>query len=49
MATESVIRDTDFAAETANLFKNQALLQAGASVMSQSLQAPGLLTQLLRG
>jgi flagellin len=35
-ASRSRIRDTDFAAETANLAKNQVLQQAGLSVLAQA-------------
>jgi len=35
-ASRSRIRDTDFAAETANLAKNQILQQAGLSILSQA-------------
>jgi flagellin len=35
-ASRSRIRDTDFAAETANLAKNQVLQQAGLSILSQA-------------
>jgi flagellin len=44
---ESVIRDTDFAEEIANFTKQQVLLQAGASVLSNSNQIPQLVLSLL--
>jgi len=42
-AAESIIRDTDFAAETANLTKNQVLVQAGTTVLSQANNSAQLL------
>lgn len=45
---ESVIRDTDFAEEIANLTKNQVLVQAGASVLSTANQQPQLILSLLQ-
>jgi flagellin len=45
---ESVIRDTDFAAETANFTKNQVLLQAGTTVLSNANQIPQLVLALLK-
>jgi flagellin len=48
-AAESVIRDTDFAAETANLAKYQVLSQAGTAVLTQSNQTTQLILSLLRG
>jgi flagellin len=44
---ESVIRDTDFAVETANFTKNQVLLQAGTTVLSNANQIPQLVLALL--
>ena len=35
-AAESVIRDTDFAQETANFTKDQVLMQVGTSVLSNA-------------
>ena len=47
-ASRSRIRDTDFAAETANLAKNQILQQAGLSVLAQAnLSNQGILSLLL--
>ena len=45
---ESVIRDTDFAMEIANMTKNQVLVQAGASVLGTANQNPQLVLSLLR-
>ncbi len=45
---ESVIRDTDFAEEIANLTKNQVLVQAGASVLKTANQQPQLVLSLLQ-
>lgn len=49
ISAESVIRDTDFAAEIANFTKNQTLLQAGATVLGNANQIPVLIAGLLRG
>jgi flagellin len=48
-AAESVIRDTDFAAETANFTKNQVLMQVGTSVLQNSNQTAQLVAALLHG
>lgn len=48
VAAESVIRDTDFAEEIANFTKQQVLVQAGTSVLSNANQAPQLVLSLLR-
>jgi len=45
---ESVIRDTDFASEIANFTKNQVLVQAGTSMLSNANQIPQLVLSLLR-
>ncbi len=45
---ESVIRDTDFAEEIANLTKNQVLVQAGTSVLKTANQQPQLVLSLLQ-
>ncbi|MCA8994003.1 MAG: hypothetical protein KDA88_18605 [Planctomycetaceae bacterium] len=45
---ESVIRDTDFAAEIANFTKNQVLVQAGTSVLGNANQLPQQILSLLR-
>lgn len=49
ISAESVIRDTDFAAEIATFTKNQTLLQAGATVLGNANQIPQLIASLLRG
>ena len=46
---ESVIRDTDFAAEIATFTKNQVLVQAGTSVLSNANQTSQLVLSLLQG
>ncbi len=46
-AALSTIQDTDVAAETAQLARQQVLAQAGASVLSQANQAPQLALKLL--
>ncbi len=45
----SVIRDTDFAAETSNLAKYQVLVQAGTQVLTSSNQQAQLVLALLQG
>lgn len=47
-AANSRIRDADFAAETANLSKNQVLQQAGISVLSQANAMPQQVLKLLQ-
>ncbi|MBI2603264.1 MAG: flagellin FliC [Deltaproteobacteria bacterium] len=47
-AAKSRITDTDFAAETANLAKNQILSQASLSVLAQANQIPEMALTLLR-
>ncbi|NQD38051.1 flagellin [Permianibacter sp. IMCC34836] len=47
-ASRSRIRDTDFAAETANLTKNQVLQQAGLSILAQANAGPQSVLSLLR-
>ncbi len=47
-AAESRIRDTDVAAETANLTRASILQQAGTAVLAQANQQPALALQLLR-
>lgn len=42
------IQDTDFAAETANLSKNQILQQAGTAILAQANQLPQAVLSLLR-
>ncbi|APJ02852.1 flagellin [Silvanigrella aquatica] len=46
-ATNSRIRDTDFAEETAKLAQSNILKQSGVSVLSQSNQIPALALRLL--
>jgi flagellin len=41
------IQDTDFAAETANLTKNQILQQAGTAILAQANQLPQAVLSLL--
>lgn len=48
-AALSRIQDTDIAAETANLSKNQVLSQAGAAILAQANQTPQVALSLLRG
>lgn len=48
-AAESVIRDTDFAVETANFTKYQVLVQAGSTVLSNANQTSQLVLSLLNG
>ncbi|HEX4911054.1 MAG TPA: flagellin [Permianibacter sp.] len=47
-ASRSRIRDTDFAAETANLTKSQVLQQAGLSILAQANAGPQSVLSLLR-
>ncbi len=46
-SSQSTISDTDFASETANLTKNQILVQAATSVLSQANQSPQNVLKLL--
>jgi flagellin len=46
---ESVIRDTDFAEEIATFTKNQVLVQAGTTVLSNANQTSQLILSLLNG
>jgi flagellin len=46
-AAKSRIRDVDVASETADLAKNQILVQAGTSVLSQANRAPSTALKLL--
>lgn len=48
-ASESRIRDADFAVETANLSKNQILQQAGISILSQANASTQSALSLLQG
>ncbi len=47
-AAESVIRDTDFAAETANFTKYQVMMQVGTSVLTNANSTAQLVLGLLR-
>jgi len=47
--TESRIRDTDFAAETAEMTRNQIFQQAGVAVLSQANQSSQVALSLLQG
>ncbi|MNO05031.1 A-type flagellin [compost metagenome] len=47
-AARSRIKDTDFAAETAKMSKNQVLQQAGTAILAQANQAPQAVLSLLR-
>jgi flagellin len=46
-AAESVIRDADFATETAGLTRSQILVNASTNVLSLANQAPQAVLQLL--
>lgn len=48
-AARSRIRDADFAAETANLSRNQILQQAGTAMLAQANQLPQNVLSLLQG
>jgi flagellin len=48
-ASRSRIQDTDFAAETAQMTKNQILQQAGTTILSQANQIPQAAISLLGG
>jgi flagellin len=47
-AARSRIKDTDYAAETANLAKNQVLQQAGTAILAQAKQLPQAVLSLLQ-
>lgn len=47
-AAKSRIMDTDYAAETANLSKNQVLQQAGTAILAQAKQLPQSVLSLLQ-
>jgi len=47
-AAKGRITDTDFAIESSNMTKNQMLMQAGTTVLSQTNQLPGMAMSLLR-
>jgi flagellin len=46
--TESRIRDTDFASETAEMTRNQIFQQAGVAILSQANSAPQVALSLLQ-
>lgn len=46
-ASNSRIRDVDVASESANMTRNQILVQAGSSMLAQANQAPQMAMQLL--
>jgi flagellin len=48
-AARSRIQDTDFAAETANMTRNQILQQAGTAMLAQANALPNQVLTLLRG
>ena len=48
-ASRSRIQDTDFAAETANMTRNQVLQQAGMAMLAQANALPNQVLTLLRG
>jgi flagellin len=48
-SAESTIRDADFAQETANMTRNQILVQAGTSVLSMANTSPQTVLSLLSG
>lgn len=47
-ASRSRIQDTDFAAETATMTKNQILQQAGTAMLAQANQLPNMVLSLLK-
>jgi len=47
-AARGRIKDTDFAAETANLSKNQIMQQAGTAILAQAKQLPQAVLSLLQ-
>jgi flagellin len=47
-ASRSRIQDADFAAETANLTKNQVLQQAGIAILAQANAMPNSVLSLLK-
>jgi flagellin len=48
IATESTMRDVDFASETADLTRNQVFQQAGVAILSQANQSPQAALSLLQ-
>ena len=47
VAAESVIRDTDFAAETTDFTRNQILMQSSTAMLAQANMIPQNVLQLL--
>jgi flagellin len=47
-ASESRIKDADFAAEVATFTRNQILVQAGVAMLAQANTIPQIALQLLR-
>jgi flagellin len=47
-AARGRIRDTDFAAETANMTRNQVLQQAGVAMLAQANALPNIVLSLLK-
>jgi len=47
-SAESVIRDTDFASETANFTKNQIITQSSTAMLAQANTTPQMILQLLQ-
>jgi flagellin len=47
-AAKGRITDADFAVESSNMTKNQMLMQAGTTMLSQTNQLPGMAMSLLR-
>ncbi len=48
VSSESAIRDVDFAAETADMTRNNIFQQAGVAVLAQANQSPQIALQLLQ-
>ncbi len=48
VATESTIRDVDFASETADMTRNQVFQQAGVAILAQANQGPQAALSLLQ-
>ena len=48
-ASESAIRDADFAQETAKMTRAQILVQANTSILAQANSSPNSVLSLLRG
>jgi flagellin len=47
VAAESVIRDTDMAAEVASFTRSQILVQTASAMLSQANAVPNLVLQLI--